>query len=94
MTAILQLPAVPPIPDAKPAKPAIEPELIGARDTAKLCGIAISSWWRLHAAAKVPSPVRLGGRTLWRVAEIKLWVAAGCPDRKTWQAMQAARAKK
>jgi hypothetical protein len=32
----------------------------------------------------------LGGSTLWRVEEIRHWIDAGCPDRKTWEALQAA----
>jgi hypothetical protein len=30
----------------------------------------------------------VGGSTLWRLAELRDWVHAGCPDRKTWEAMQ------
>jgi predicted DNA-binding transcriptional regulator AlpA len=56
----------------------------------RLAGVSLATWWRLHAAAKVPSPNRLSGRVLWPVAELRAWVAAGCPDRRTWQARQRA----
>jgi hypothetical protein len=50
----------------------LQPFLIGARQAAKRCGISVASWERLHAAGKVPAPVRLGGRVLWRVDELRL----------------------
>lgn len=33
-------------------------------------------------------PVKLGRRLLWRVADLKAWVAAGMPPRSRWQADQ------
>ena len=84
-----------PTTNGKPdAKPALEPELVSAGDAARLCGVAISSWWRLHAAGKSPAPVRLGGRTLWKLGELRLWVAGGCPDRKSWEATKAVRGQR
>ena len=43
------------------------------------------------AAGKLPAPIRIGGRVVWRVAEIRAWLAAGAPDREAWAAMVAAR---
>jgi predicted DNA-binding transcriptional regulator AlpA len=43
------------------------------------------SLWRDHAAGRLPRPIKLGKLTKWRVAEIREWVEAGCPDRKTWE---------
>lgn len=37
-----------------------------------------------------PLLVRLGGRTLWRTAELRERVAAGCPGREAWDAWRAA----
>jgi len=39
--------------------------------------------------APIPQPVRIGRSLYWRTEELKAWVAAGCPDRGTWIAMQA-----
>jgi predicted DNA-binding transcriptional regulator AlpA len=72
---------------ATPTPQAMSPLLLTARRTAELCSVGESSWWRLHAAGKVPPPVRLGGRTLWRADELKEWVAAGCPGRDKWEAL-------
>jgi predicted DNA-binding transcriptional regulator AlpA len=37
----------------------------------------------------LPSPVRIGGRVVWRVAEIRDWLAAGAPHRETWASLGA-----
>jgi predicted DNA-binding transcriptional regulator AlpA len=53
------------------------------------CGIrTIRSW---DAAGKLPEPIRIGGRVVWRVAEIRAWLRAGAPDRSTWHTICAAR---
>lgn len=55
-------------------------------DTAKLLGISRAQLWKLHAAGKVPLPVRLGSRApRWRRDELERWLAAGCPTREVWQ---------
>jgi len=59
--------------------------LVGAAEAAALCGVSRSTWWALHSSGRVPLPVRLGGRTLWRRAELEEWVAAGCPARVRWE---------
>src|SRR5262245_49137729 len=78
--------AATPIPPA-PAGVQSEPLLVSAAVAAGLCGRSEASWWRDHAAGRVPAPVKLGGSTRWRVGELKAWVDAGCPDRKTWAAL-------
>ena len=72
-----------------PLTATLEPLLVGAREAGRLCGRSEASWWRDHAAKRIPAPIRLGGRTLWRVQELREWVEAGCPDRKTWEAIRA-----
>jgi predicted DNA-binding transcriptional regulator AlpA len=53
---------------------------------AHLAGVSVGSWWRLNSAGKIPRPNKLGGRTLWRLRELREWIAAGCPDRGSWEA--------
>jgi predicted DNA-binding transcriptional regulator AlpA len=74
---------------ASPAA-AIEPLLVPAAAASRLCGVSEASWYRLKSRGKVPLPVRLGGRVLWRVDELRRWCAAGCPDLRTWQALENA----
>jgi predicted DNA-binding transcriptional regulator AlpA len=65
------------------------PLLISDRAAAALAGVSRAHWHRLRAAGKVPAPVRLGRKVLWRRSELVTWIEAGCPDARTWQAMQA-----
>ncbi len=37
-------------------------------------------------AGRIPAPVWVGGSKRWRVLELELWVAAGCPLRADWEA--------
>ena len=48
-----------------PDKADIVPEQVAADVAATMAGVSPSTWWRLHAAAEVPKPNKLGGRTLW-----------------------------
>ncbi len=64
-------------------------ELVAAPGAGAMSGVSESGWWRAHASQKVPAPVKIGNRTLWRTQELRGWIAAGCPDRKTWEAMKA-----
>ena len=64
------------------------PLLLGASEAAKLLGIGRSLFWSLHSAGKVPLPIKLGRRTLWRRDELESWTRAGCPSRMKWQDMK------
>jgi hypothetical protein len=54
-----------------------------------LLDISRSQWYRLYDSGRTPLPAaRLGTRKpVYRVAELESWLAAGCPDRETWQRM-------
>ena len=67
---------------------ALEPLLVPAAVAAEMVGVSRAAWWGYHASGRCPSPVKLGGRTLWRVEELKAWVAADCPPRVKWQGMK------
>lgn len=57
---------------------------------AAICAISPATWFRLKAAGKTPAPVKLGGRVLYRLADLRLWVSLGCPPRKEFEARKAA----
>ena len=61
--------------------------LLDAWGAGALCGLSRSHFWPMHSAGRVPLPVRLGRRTLWRRDELTAWVAAGCPMRVRWLAI-------
>jgi predicted DNA-binding transcriptional regulator AlpA len=64
----------------------LEPLQVDTDRAAALCGLSPASWFRLKAAGKTPAPVKLGGRVLYRLSDLKMWVSLGCPDRKTFEA--------
>ncbi|MCG3138981.1 MAG: hypothetical protein HJJLKODD_02853 [Phycisphaerae bacterium] len=60
-----------------------------AKDAARLLGISRGQFWKLHSMGKTPLPVRLGAKApRWRLDELRKWLAAGCPDRLTWQRLK------
>jgi predicted DNA-binding transcriptional regulator AlpA len=76
-------------PDRNGQQPALVPLLVDASAAAALCGVSNATWYRLMSAGKVPAPVRLGGRVLWRVRELELWTDHGCPERVEWLMIKA-----
>jgi hypothetical protein len=52
-----------------------------------LCGCSRGQWYRLAASGRTPLPsARLGHRRpVYLLRELESWLAAGAPDRATWQ---------
>jgi predicted DNA-binding transcriptional regulator AlpA len=75
------------------AKPAAEPEsqplLVPVDRVADLLSISTRTVRKLDCTERMPAPVRIGSRTLWRLAELEEWVIAGCPPRYRWEAQKA-----
>lgn len=63
--------------------------LIPDTAAAALAGVSRAHWHRLRAADKLPPAVKLGRCLRWRRDEVVAWIQAGCPDGRTWAAMQA-----
>ena len=82
--------ATPAPPDSNPPA-APTPLVADARRLAVLmqCGIRTIRTW--DAGGKIPAPIRVGGRVVWRLDEIRDWLNAGAPDRTTWAAIRSAR---
>lgn len=64
--------------------------LVDARRLAAMLCAGVRTVRTWNTAGKLPAPIRIGGRVLWRVSEIRAWIAAGAPDRETWTAIRAA----
>ncbi len=47
--------------------------------------------FRLNACGKIPAPLKIGGAVRWEASIIEDWLAAGAPDRKSWEAIKQAR---
>lgn len=69
----------------------LSPLVVDARRLAKLLCCGLRTVRTLDAAGKLPAPLRIGGRVVWRLKEIRDWLAAGAPDRETWAAIRAVR---
>jgi predicted DNA-binding transcriptional regulator AlpA len=79
--------------DAAGVDAALPPLLLTARQAAVLCAVSPATWWRWVSAGRSPAPVRVGGCVRWPLdgpGGLRAWIAAGCPDRRTWEAMRAA----
>ncbi len=60
--------------------------VVSAKEAAELLSISRAQFCKLHSSGKVPLPVPLGQRCpRWRVDELRDWLAAGAPDRATWE---------
>ena len=65
--------------------------VVSAHELAEMLGLSVRTIRRLDCSGKLPRPVRIGGAVRWRTEEITRWLAAGCPDRKEWEALRLAR---
>jgi predicted DNA-binding transcriptional regulator AlpA len=84
--------AAPPSPKAErpaPSDSELPPLLLNADQAAALCGVSAATWYRFRSAGRCPAPLILSrGCVRWRAQELRDWIAAGCPDRKTWEALR------
>lgn len=62
--------------------------LLSAKELAKVLSLSKRQIFRLNSSGKLPAPVRIGGSVRWAESTIAKWLAAGAPDRKTFEAMQ------
>jgi predicted DNA-binding transcriptional regulator AlpA len=70
--------------------PSPEALLIPDVAAAALAGISRAHWHRLRAAGKIgPQAIRLGRKLLFDRQECIAWIAAHCPDARTWQVIRA-----
>lgn len=66
------------------------PEVLAlrAKEAAAMFGVSKRTWDRWKSAGKCPPWFVLGGMHLWRIADLQAWVAAGFPDRATFEAQR------
>ena len=60
-----------------------------ALDVCDLLKISKSTLERLMASDAIPRPACFGRCRRWNLDEIRRWMAAGCPSRAQWDAMQS-----
>jgi predicted DNA-binding transcriptional regulator AlpA len=78
-------------PPAATAAADLAPLVVDAARLAPLLTVSVRTVRTWDAAGKLPAPVRIGGRVVWRFDEIRAWLDAGAPDRSTWEARKPAR---
>jgi predicted DNA-binding transcriptional regulator AlpA len=65
------------------------PQLLSAAMLGKMLSLSKRQIFRLNSCGKIPAPIRIGGSARWDLErDIKPWLAAGAPDRRTWEAMK------
>ncbi len=57
----------------------IDAELGNIRRVAAMASLSTRTIRRLVDAGKLPPPIRVGGSLRWRLADVRQWIAAGCP---------------
>jgi hypothetical protein len=68
--------------------------LVGAEDAARALGIGRTSFLLADKTGEIgPQSVRIGGRRLWVLAELRAWTLAGCPARQRWVELWRGRAE-
>lgn len=63
------------------------PICLDAGDVIRLLmpSISVRTWRRMDSASRIPRGIKIGGRKVWRVADIKTWIEHGCPDRERFE---------
>ena len=68
------------------------PSMMIAAEIGRELRLSAKSIRRMHDAGRLPQPVVVGARSLrWLRTTIVAWLAAGCPDRNTFEAMRGVR---
>lgn len=61
------------------------PALLSVGGLAALLDISQRTVYRLDSSGRIPKPLKLGASLRWRRKEVVAWIAAGMPDRHTWE---------
>jgi predicted DNA-binding transcriptional regulator AlpA len=78
MTLAPEAPAAPPT--------AVQPLAVRAAAAAELLGVSLRFFRSLDTSGRLPRGVSLGRTKLWRMDELRAWLAAGAPCRDAWEA--------
>lgn len=70
------LDSAPPTPPNKRATslPLSAKQFLSAKEVGRLLGIGERTVWRHRQAGRLPTPLIVGGRTLWHQADIEEWI--------------------
>ncbi len=65
-----------------------EIQLLTAKELGARLSLSKRQVFRLNSCGNLPKPLRIGGSVRWVESTIAKWLAAGAPDRRTFEAMQ------
>ncbi len=65
-------------------------KLLTAKTVGEMLSLSKRQIFRLNSCGKLPKPLRIGGSVRWAESTIAKWLAAGAPDRKTFESIQEA----
>lgn len=71
------------------------PLALSGEQLARALGVSLRHVRRMDSAGRLPKPITLGRSVRWPLhgpGGIQAWLAAGCPDRKTWERIQGDKA--
>jgi hypothetical protein len=70
----------------------LPPGLLRAREAAAWCSVSLRVWRSWDSSGVCPRPtMRTRGIVLWSLKTLRCWRDLGCPPRKEFEAMLAAR---
>ena len=76
-----------------PAILTVEPLMVGSALAGRLIGLSARSWQRMASAGLAPAPARIGRKRLWRLSDLRSWVACGCPAAERFAALMSSPAQ-
>jgi predicted DNA-binding transcriptional regulator AlpA len=62
-----------------PTTLSIVAELLTTAQAAKIAGMGERTFWRHSHSGLAPAPIKIGGLTRYRRADVYAWISAGCP---------------
>ncbi len=62
--------------------------LLNAKALAQMMSLSKRQIFRLNSCGKIPAPIKIGGSVRWSESTILKWLAAGAPDRKTFETLE------
>jgi len=62
--------------------------LLTAKALGQMLALSKRQIFRLNSCGRIPKPIRIGGAVRWSAGEISAWLAAGAPERNTWETMK------
>ena len=69
-------------------------KLLTAQAVGEILSLSKRQIFRMKSAGLIVTPLKVGqGAVRWRQSDIEQWIALGCPDRKTFEAMKEAGAE-